>query len=380
VVVSTASFFLYQGPDHTPEPASALVPLAALLITTHRVISYTYPLTSLRTGDSLYRLTGEEYRSTGLTTGLLSDGLRSYTYDHANWLTQVVSGTLTTDYTFTGQRNEAGLGLMHYGARFYSPRLGRFVSADTVVPNPGNPQDLNRYSYVLGNPVRYTDPSGHYIFEDDPSEPYLPPPPPKPPIEKVWPVPIKGCEAYDPRQASRQAWGLVKDWFFGTGDEVQYFGPENSLTHDIIYDPGMDAFRTAWAKEGHPLPWTWEHTADERESGWLPTRLAKGSVKMVREHVVELGFSTFNLGSARAEGRIDPVGGTIGSLDRIKVLDAGDDLVLFMVYNEMGWASGTRFYGTNFSLLPDVPRGLGLPGGTIYQHFYWWEFMPNQEE
>ena len=62
-------------------------------------------------------------------------------------------GTLPTDYTFTGQRNEAGLGLMHYGARFYSPRLGRFVSADSIVPEPGNPQAFNRFSYVLGNPM-----------------------------------------------------------------------------------------------------------------------------------------------------------------------------------------------------------------------------------
>jgi hypothetical protein len=29
------------------------------------------------------------------------------------------------------------------------------------VPNPGDPQSLNRYSYVLNNPLRYTDPTGH---------------------------------------------------------------------------------------------------------------------------------------------------------------------------------------------------------------------------
>ena len=50
---------------------------------------------------------------------------------------------------------------MHYGARFYSPRLGRFVSADTIVPQPEDPQALNRYAYVRNNPVIYRDPSGH---------------------------------------------------------------------------------------------------------------------------------------------------------------------------------------------------------------------------
>jgi pyocin large subunit-like protein len=35
------------------------------------------------------------------------------------------------------------------------------------VPNPVNPQSLNRYSYVNNNPLRYTDPTGHYCVEED---------------------------------------------------------------------------------------------------------------------------------------------------------------------------------------------------------------------
>jgi len=54
-------------------------------------------------------------------------------------------------------------GLYDYRARYYDPVLGRFISADTVVPEPGNPQALNRYAYVYNNPVRYTDPSGHWL-------------------------------------------------------------------------------------------------------------------------------------------------------------------------------------------------------------------------
>ncbi len=50
---------------------------------------------------------------------------------------------------------------MYYNARYYDTTLGRFISADTMVPSAGDPQSLNRYSYVLNNPVRYTDPSGH---------------------------------------------------------------------------------------------------------------------------------------------------------------------------------------------------------------------------
>jgi hypothetical protein len=43
--------------------------------------------------------------------------------------------------------------------------LGRFIQPDSIVPEPGNPQSLNRYSYVLNNPLRYTDPTGY--FTDD---------------------------------------------------------------------------------------------------------------------------------------------------------------------------------------------------------------------
>ena len=37
------------------------------------------------------------------------------------------------------------------------------MQADTLVPEPGNPQALNRYAYVNNNPLKYTDPSGHWL-------------------------------------------------------------------------------------------------------------------------------------------------------------------------------------------------------------------------
>jgi RHS repeat-associated protein len=67
-----------------------------------------------------------------------------------------------TEATFTGQRRDVGTGLYHYGARYYDSTIGRFIQPDTIVPQPGNPQSLNRYSYVLNNPLRYTDPTGRW--------------------------------------------------------------------------------------------------------------------------------------------------------------------------------------------------------------------------
>jgi uncharacterized protein RhaS with RHS repeats len=47
------------------------------------------------------------------------------------------------------------------GARFYDPALGRWTSADTLVPDPSNPQGFNRYSYVGNHPLNRIDPDGH---------------------------------------------------------------------------------------------------------------------------------------------------------------------------------------------------------------------------
>jgi RHS repeat-associated protein len=68
-----------------------------------------------------------------------------------------------TDFGYTGQRlDESTGGLMYYGARYYLPELRRFISADTIVPSIVNPQALNRYSYVLNNPINLIDPTGHW--------------------------------------------------------------------------------------------------------------------------------------------------------------------------------------------------------------------------
>ena len=53
---------------------------------------------------------------------------------------------------YTGEWGDPYNELLDYHARFYDYRIGRFISADTIVPDPANPQSLNRYMYVLGNP------------------------------------------------------------------------------------------------------------------------------------------------------------------------------------------------------------------------------------
>ena len=68
----------------------------------------------------------------------------------------------TNDYRFTGKELDT-TGLYYYGARYYDPELGRFITPDSFVQNPFDPQTLNRYTYCRNNPLIYTDPSGNFF-------------------------------------------------------------------------------------------------------------------------------------------------------------------------------------------------------------------------
>ncbi len=72
--------------------------------------------------------------------------------------------TLST-HKYTGQREESSFGLYYYGGRWYDTALGRFVQADTIVPD--GVQGLDRYAYVNNNPLKYTDPSGNMWCSGD---------------------------------------------------------------------------------------------------------------------------------------------------------------------------------------------------------------------
>ena len=76
---------------------------------------------------------------------------------------RTTNGVTVTDNRYTGQRQEAEIGLYYYVARWYDPVIGHFLQADTIVPEPGSSLSLNRFAYTLYNPIKYTDPSGHKV-------------------------------------------------------------------------------------------------------------------------------------------------------------------------------------------------------------------------
>jgi len=74
-------------------------------------------------------------------------------------------------YKYTGQEEDAEIGLYYYGSRYYNPEVTKFMSQDPAVYDERflemlrDPQSFNTYAYVRNNPIKYIDPSGEYVVE-----------------------------------------------------------------------------------------------------------------------------------------------------------------------------------------------------------------------
>ncbi|MCO5212155.1 MAG: RHS repeat-associated core domain-containing protein [Caldilinea sp.] len=72
-----------------------------------------------------------------------------------------VAGTGVSRLGYTGELQDVASGLVYLRARHYHPVMGRFLQRDTFDGFGQRPQSLNRYSYAVNNPIRFSDPSGH---------------------------------------------------------------------------------------------------------------------------------------------------------------------------------------------------------------------------
>jgi RHS repeat-associated protein len=83
----------------------------------------------------------------GSTTKLINTNGTEYSEtDYLAWgIDDPTPADIGTSFKYTGQR-QAEAGLYFYNARWYDPELGRFIQADTIIPEPGNPMAWDRYA------------------------------------------------------------------------------------------------------------------------------------------------------------------------------------------------------------------------------------------
>ena len=109
---------------------------------------------------------------------------------------------------FTSKERDGETGLDYFNARYLSSTHGRFTSADTYGGSRINPQSLNLYSYVQNNPLRFTDPTGHYTEGFDLWKQQDPPK--RPPDTKPQPVNVPdGYEIKEDGTLTRKGGGAV---------------------------------------------------------------------------------------------------------------------------------------------------------------------------
>ena len=113
---------------------------------------------SIQVNEALYYLLGDHLGSTSITLNATGQFVAELRYK-AFGETRYTKNNTPTDYRYTGQLQQAEIGLYYYGARWYDPMLGRFTQADTVIA--AGVQGMDRYAYTGNNPINFTDPSGH---------------------------------------------------------------------------------------------------------------------------------------------------------------------------------------------------------------------------
>jgi RHS repeat-associated protein len=106
----------------------------------------------------------DQLGSIDVVTNDLGNVVARYEYQPFGTRTLIQGDASSTKHGFTGHEHLTNVGLIHMNGRVYDPVTARFLSADPTIQFPGNLQSYNRYSYVMNNPLAFTDPSGYGLF------------------------------------------------------------------------------------------------------------------------------------------------------------------------------------------------------------------------
>ncbi len=113
---------------------------------------------------SFYSYTKDLRESTINLVGSDGSSVRSYSYDDFGETKVMGSGDFCNEVCYGAGIYDDTTGLYYLNARYYAPDTGNFLTQDTYRGSRSRTETLNLYGYCAGNPINYTDPSGHWIW------------------------------------------------------------------------------------------------------------------------------------------------------------------------------------------------------------------------
>ena len=116
----------------------------------------------------LLDVTSDHLGSPLLLTNQSGQTVEEYSFDAwgrrrnpADWTYNNIPASTKMIRGYTGHEHLDEIGLINMNGRVYDPVLGRFIQPDPFIQDPLNLQNMNRFSYVINNPLNYIDPSGY---------------------------------------------------------------------------------------------------------------------------------------------------------------------------------------------------------------------------
>lgn len=138
-----------------------------------KIVRVTYSLRGQSLAQKTFTTTGSFYylyndhlgsiNTLSFANGNIVSGSTSRYTPFGTYRTTPTSTVTRRGFTSHLHNNTASnnLGLIYMNARYYVPSLGRFISADTLIPDSTNTQSWNRYTYVYNSPLTLVDNDGH---------------------------------------------------------------------------------------------------------------------------------------------------------------------------------------------------------------------------
>ena len=169
--------YLYDG-------LTAIIERGASNVTYTRGLGYGGGIGSIISASRDNETTYYHYNGIGAVTELTNSrgqAVQSYVYDGYGNILEA-NGIVANQYGFSTKEYSSKSGLVYFGARYYDPRTGRFITKDPLTWGPDDPRGFNprpdstialiqhigrlspqmshRYTYCLNNPIMFIDPWG----------------------------------------------------------------------------------------------------------------------------------------------------------------------------------------------------------------------------